>query len=119
MVWTSIVGTFWTVIGLYIGIAKYRRYKSGRWSPYRGWFYWHHITGLVFGVLTLTWVMSGLFTMNPFGFLDSDVGLAERPALAGTFSGGEMKRFLVKASGAWPWTTWRRWKPHRSAASCS
>ncbi|MGZ3367439.1 MAG: PepSY domain-containing protein [Caulobacteraceae bacterium] len=99
VVWTSIVGTFLTVIGLYIGVMKFRRYKSGRWSPYRGWFYWHHITGLVFGVLTLTWVMSGLFTMNPFGFLDSDVGQSERPALAGTFSGAEMKRFLAKSPG--------------------
>ena len=97
VVWSSMVGTFLTVIGLYIGIARFRRYKSGRWSPYRGWFYWHHIGGLIFGVLTLTWVVSGLFTMTPFGFLDSDVGLAERPALAGTFSGGEMKRVLAKA----------------------
>ncbi|HEY4030528.1 MAG TPA: PepSY domain-containing protein [Caulobacteraceae bacterium] len=99
VVWTSIVGTFLTVIGLYIGIARFRRYKNGRWSPYRGWFYWHHITGLVFGVLTLTWVASGLFTMNPFGFLDSDVGLAERPALAGTFTGAQMKRFLAGTAG--------------------
>ena len=99
VIWTSLVGTFLTAIGLYIGIARFRRYKSGRWSPYRGWFYWHHITGLVFGVLTLTWVMSGLFTMTPFGFLDTEVGLADRPALAGTFSGAEMKRFLTKAAG--------------------
>jgi hypothetical protein len=99
VVWTATVGTFLTVIGLYVGIARFRRYKSGRWSPYRGWFYWHHILGLVFGVLTLTWVMSGLFTMTPFGFLDSDVGLAERPALAGTFTGAEMKRFLANSAG--------------------
>jgi hypothetical protein len=95
VVWSSLVGVFLTTIGLYIGIVRFRRYKSGRWSPYRGWFYWHHITGLVFGVLTLTWVASGLFTMNPFGFLDTDVGLAERSALAGTIGGDQMKRFLA------------------------
>ena len=39
--------------------------------PYRGLFYWHHVTGLVFGVVTLTWVVSGLVSMNPWGFLDS------------------------------------------------
>jgi hypothetical protein len=99
VVWSAIVGTFLTVIGLYIGIVRFRRYKSGRWSPYRGWFYWHHITGLIFGVLTLTWVMSGLFTMTPFGFLDSDAGASERPALAGTFTGAEMKQFLAAAPG--------------------
>jgi hypothetical protein len=34
------------------------RGKGGKLSPYRGWLYWHHMTGLVFGVLTLTWVFS-------------------------------------------------------------
>ena len=99
VVWTSLVGTFLTVIGLYIGIARFRRYKSGRWSPYRGWFYWHHIAGLVFGVVTLTWVASGLFSMNPFGFLDTDVGQADRPPLAGTFTGAQMKGFLARTPG--------------------
>ncbi len=34
----------------------------------------HHVTGLVFGVLTLTWVFSGLVSMNPRGFLESGRG---------------------------------------------
>ena len=50
-----------------LGVIQFRR---GR-SPYRGLFYWHHVTGLVFGVLTLTWVVSGLVSMNPWGFLES------------------------------------------------
>ena len=94
VVWTSIIGSFLTVIGLYIGIARFKRYKSGRWSPYRGWFYWHHIIGLVFGVLTLTWVFSGLLTMGPWGFLESDAGRKERGALAGSITGAEAKAFL-------------------------
>ncbi len=94
MVWTSLIGTFLTVIGLYIGIARFKRYKSGRWSPYRGWFYWHHIIGLVFGVLTLTWVFSGLLTMGPWGFLESSAGRRERGALAGSITGAEAKAFL-------------------------
>jgi uncharacterized iron-regulated membrane protein len=51
-------------------------------SPYYGWFYWHHISGLVFGVVTLTWVVSGLFSMQPWGFLESSAG-NEREALSG------------------------------------
>src|SRR5215470_4785878 len=39
VIWTSLVGTFLTVVGLYLGIAQIKR---GRLSPYRGWFYWHH-----------------------------------------------------------------------------
>jgi uncharacterized iron-regulated membrane protein len=67
VIWASIVGTFLTVVGIVLGVIQFRR---GR-SPYRGLFYWHHLTGLVFGVVTLTWVVSGLVSMNPWGFLDS------------------------------------------------
>jgi hypothetical protein len=82
VIWTSLVGGFLTVLGLYLGIAQFKRGKSGRLSPYRGWFYWHHIIGLVFGIVTLSWVVSGTFSMNPWGFLDSRGG-NERALLAG------------------------------------
>lgn len=98
VVWASLIGCFLTATGLYVGVVRFRRYKSGRWSPYRGWFYWHHILGLVFGVLTLTWVMSGLLTMSPWGFLDSPVGIAERNRLSGQFTGADLKRFLQAAA---------------------
>jgi hypothetical protein len=105
VVWTAITGTFLTAIGLYIGVARFKRYKSGRWSPYRGWFYWHHMIGLVFGVLTLTWVFSGLLTMSPWGFLDSAAGRQERRALSGTITGTQIKQFLALtpalAQGGW------------------
>ena len=39
---------------------------------------WHHLTGLAVGVLTLTWVASGLLSMNPWGLLES----LDDPALA-------------------------------------
>jgi hypothetical protein len=97
VVWTSLAGVFLTLTGAYVGISRLRRYPSGRWIPFRGWFYWHHILGLVFGVLTLTWVASGLFTMNPWGFLDTPVGLLERGQLAGSISGAQLKRFLSTA----------------------
>jgi hypothetical protein len=38
------------------------------WIPYSGWMRWHYITGVVFGILTLTWVFSGLLSMGPFGW---------------------------------------------------
>jgi hypothetical protein len=82
IIWTSLVGGFLTVLGLYLGIAQFKRGKSGRLSPYRGWFYWHHIAGLVFGVVTLTWVLSGTVSMNPWGFLEGRGG-GERVRLAG------------------------------------
>jgi len=82
VIWTSIVGGFLTVLGLYLGIAQFKRGRSGRLSPYRGWFYWHHIVGLVFGVVTLTWVLSGTLSMTPWGLFVSAPG-NERVRLAG------------------------------------
>ena len=32
---------------------------------------WHYVTGVVFGVFTLTWVFSGMLSMEPFGWATS------------------------------------------------
>src|SRR5262249_35540094 len=94
VIWTSLVGTFLTVVGLILGVAQFKRGSGGRVSPYRGWFYWHHVAGLVFGIVTLTWVMSGLFSMNPWGFLESrSRGEASR-VLGATIRGSEIKASL-------------------------
>ena len=82
VIWTSLLGSFLTVLGLYLGIAQFRRGKSRALSPYRGLFYWHHLAGLVFGVMTLTFVVSGLISMNPWGFLESRRG-GEAARIAG------------------------------------
>jgi len=74
VIWASILGTFLTVLGLYLGIAQLRPNKERGLSPYRGLFYWHHVAGLVFGIVTITFVIRGLFSMNPWGFLESRRG---------------------------------------------
>jgi hypothetical protein len=66
IIWTSLLGLFLTVIGLYIGIKQLKFRRSGRLSPYRGMALWHHYGGLLFGFLTLTWLFSGLLSMNPW-----------------------------------------------------
>jgi hypothetical protein len=78
------VGTFLTLLGLYIGVYESIRHPAGRWSPHQGWNLWHHGAGLVFGLLTLTWVLSGLLSMNPWGLLEGGDDRAERSALRGT-----------------------------------
>src|SRR5262249_22659410 len=70
VIWASILGSFLTVVGIGLGITQFRH---GR-SPYRGIFYWHHLAGLAFGLVTLTFVVSGLLSMNPWGLLDSRDG---------------------------------------------
>lgn len=61
------VGALFAVTGLWIGILRWRRNPpAGRSSvPYRGLMRWHYFTGAIFGVTLLTWVLSGLFSMNP------------------------------------------------------
>jgi uncharacterized iron-regulated membrane protein len=83
VIWTSMIGSFLTLFGLYLGIAQWRRGKDGRLSPYRGMFYLHHITGLVFGIVALAFVASGLVSMNPWGFLESRGVAGERGRLEG------------------------------------
>jgi hypothetical protein len=71
VIWTSLFGTFLTVTGLWYGITQIRLRGEARWTPYRGLRFWHHLAGLVFGIFTLTWVASGLLSMNPWGLLVS------------------------------------------------
>jgi uncharacterized iron-regulated membrane protein len=70
VVWGSVAATVLAVIGMVLGVLRWRfgaRYRSGARTPYREpWLRWHHLTGLVFGVLTVTWIFSGLMSMNPW-----------------------------------------------------
>jgi len=99
IVWTATVGVFLVVTGLYVGIARWQRRRAGgRASPFRGWWYWHHIAGLVFGVLALTWIFSGLLTMNPWGLLEGgDVAGRVGQRLTGSAPIAELKRFIDEA----------------------
>ncbi|MCW8195822.1 peptidase [Proteobacteria bacterium 005FR1] len=83
VIWLSLAGVFLTIVGLYIGLLRYRKLPSGRRSPYRGVGLWHHYAGLVFGIFVLTWVASGFFSMNPWGMFDFGGGEAARKRLQG------------------------------------
>jgi hypothetical protein len=71
VIWLTIFGGFLTVLGIYVGVRQYKSRRNGRRSPYKGAALWHHYVGLIFGVLTLTWLVSGFFSMNPWGALES------------------------------------------------
>jgi len=79
IIWTSLAGCFLTVLGLFVGIRQFRRrHSTGKLSsPYRGAKLWHHMLGLVFGVLVLTWTFSGFASMNPWGWLESGPAVGE------------------------------------------
>ena len=73
IIWTSLAGCFLTITGLFAGIRQFRRRKStGKLaSPYRGVKFWHHMLGLVFGVLVLTCSFAGFTSMQPWGWLEN------------------------------------------------
>lgn len=97
VIWLSVAGTFLTATGLYVGIVHFGKRRSGRYSPFRGLWFWHHMIGLVFGVLTLTWVVSGLMTMNPWGLLDGGGDRSIRRALVGKTTGPQIEQALAEA----------------------
>jgi len=101
VVWSSLMGCFLTVTGLYIGWRQVLRASGGRWSPYSGFMVWHHIPGLIFGWFVLTWVASGLISMNPWGFLDDAGAASERERLMGAPpSGAEVKSSIQRLAAA-------------------
>jgi hypothetical protein len=69
IVWTSALACVLAVLGLILGVMQLRRPKPFRLSaaiPYAGWLRWHYLTGVVFGLFTLTWAFSGLLSVEPF-----------------------------------------------------
>ena len=70
MTWIPALACVLAVLGIVLGIVQYRRTQPH--IPYSGWMRWHHLTGLVFGVLTLTWAFSGLLSMEPWAWTERD-----------------------------------------------
>ena len=85
MVWTSGLAAALAVVGLVLGAMFFRRGRA-TWSaaiPYAGWMRWHYVSGLVFGVFSVTWAFSGLVSMEPWAWTNQR-GIDLRPnALSG------------------------------------
>ena len=109
VVWMSTLGCILAVIGLMLGVTQFRwrlqpedeRPTSGIASriPYSRWLRWHYITGVVFGLFTLTWVFSGLLSMEPYAWTNARGLEVPRDA----FSGGplDLARFPPMNADAW------------------
>jgi hypothetical protein len=59
VLWTSGVGVVLALLGIVLVFTQYR-------TQYEGLMRWHYVTGAVLGVFALTWVFSGLLSMEPF-----------------------------------------------------
>jgi hypothetical protein len=61
---------------------------------------WHHVPGLIFGLFTFTWVMSGFLSMNPWGTLEGVSADPDRARVQGrVLTGAEVKRTVRDLTG--------------------
>jgi uncharacterized iron-regulated membrane protein len=68
VLWISGICIVVAVTGFWIGVLRLRwrhRYARGTVTPYRGWMAWHHIAGLIGGILVVSWIFSGWLSLDP------------------------------------------------------
>lgn len=77
------VGVVLALSGLWLGLLRWKRNpRPGKPSvPYRGLMRWHYFAGASFGLVTVTWVFSGLLSMNPGGLNPSRAPSADQQAV--------------------------------------
>ncbi len=107
VIWLAVVGCGVALLGIIVGLVQFRPPRPFRFRrfmeavPYRGWMRWHYVTGLIFGLFTLTWVFSGLLSMDPWGWANQ--GGVNTGRLERTLTGGplDMGLFPPAAPEAW------------------
>jgi uncharacterized iron-regulated membrane protein len=100
----SVLGCFLVGTGIYIGVRQLATHTPAWQSPYTGINGWHHIAGLMFGAFALTWILSGLLSMNPWGLFEGTGAQRERALLHGAsdISGVQIKAALQAVAAAHP-----------------
>jgi len=92
IIYGALVGSVMCVSGLVVGIWRYslsRRYRhrgsdTPSRSPYAGLMLWHHYAGLIFGLASFTWALSGAFSLNPWDWAPGSAPTrVQRDAVAG------------------------------------
>src|SRR5437867_1315257 len=93
VLWTSGAGALLAVFGIVLAFTQFS-------TRYSGLMRWHYLTGTVFGILALTWVVSGWLSMEPF-FLASSGGTGN--SIRQALSGGplDVASFPMADAGTW------------------
>ena len=77
----SLAGLISVITGAIIGLTRLRlrpRYRDGSCSPYQGMTRYHHILGLLASVVLLTFLLSGLMSVGPWGVFESSSSFSEQ-----------------------------------------
>lgn len=104
--WTVVIaaglGCLLAVLGLLLGITQFKKSTPFSWSAsvrYRGWLRWHYISGVFFGVFALTWVFSGLLSMEPFDWTNAEgIEIGDDALTGGPI---ELERFPALDANRW------------------
>lgn len=71
IVWISGIGSLMCLFGIVVGFYHFRKRNKRKrlgmfsFSPYKKrWYKWHHITGFFFGIITFTFVFSGMMSLQ-------------------------------------------------------
>lgn len=92
IIWGSFAGGLMCLTGLVTGIwrlslkGRFRQKRQPSHSPYSSFMRWHHYSGLLFGLVTFTWIISGAFSVNPFNMFSGGrggLGRQQREVLTG------------------------------------
>jgi hypothetical protein len=115
IIWLSIAGTLMCLAGIAWGVWRlapmrgYRLRDHRQWSPYAGWMRWHHYAGLIFGIVTTTWIFSGLLSMDPWDWHPSTAPTREQrqlvsggPIVAADLGADVLRRVLKGFAPGWP-----------------
>jgi len=101
VIWLSGAGTVATLLGLTAGFWMYspsKRYcfrSSPSHIPYSGQMRWHMILGLTFGLVTFTWILSGMFSMDPIPLPANPIEAKVRQGLGGgKWNGKDFENWL-------------------------
>ena len=100
--WTSGAVCIVAVLGLILGFTQFRKtrpFNLAKAIPYSGWMRWHYVTGVVFGLFTVTWAFSGLLSMEPFAWTNAEGVAVPRQALTG--GPVELERFARMDAATW------------------
>ena len=90
--WGAVAGVLMCVAGMVVGFVRlgyrkvYRLRAGTSHSPYSGWMKWHHYSGLIFGLVTMTWAFSGAMSLSvPFPSIrNAPATESQRTAVAGS-----------------------------------
>ena len=72
IIYAALIGCVMCLSGLAIGIwrfspsQRFRLKRQPSHSPYAGLMWWHHYAGLIFGLFTFTWALSGALSLTPW-----------------------------------------------------